>query len=110
MNKNPDTAKLAMIMKALSHPNRLELLLEIAAAAEETRYPAGSDAACECFVWEAVKRLKIGAPTVSHHLKELSRAGLIVTERRGKFLVARLNEEVVSEIQEVLAALTCRRV
>ena len=109
MRKNLDTAKLAMIMKALSHPNRLELLLEIAAAAEETRYPAGS-AACECFVWEAVKRLKIGAPTVSHHLKELSRAGLIVTERRGKFLVARLNEEVISEIQEALAALTCRRV
>jgi ArsR family transcriptional regulator, arsenate/arsenite/antimonite-responsive transcriptional repressor len=110
MNKNPDTAKLAMIMKALSNPNRLELLLEIAAASGETRYPSGCGDACECFVWEAVKRLKIGAPTVSHHLKELSRAGLIVTERRGKFLVARLNEEVVGEIQEVLAALTCRRV
>lgn len=34
------------------------------------------------------------APTISHHLKELSNAELIFTEKRGKFLVARVNGNI----------------
>ncbi len=107
MKKVRDTKRIAAVMKALSHPNRLELFLEIADASGETEFPAGSGCACECLVSEIVKRMKIGAPTVSHHLKELSNAGLIETERRGKFLVARVNEPVVNEIKDLLAQLGC---
>lgn len=96
-------------MKALSHPNRLDLFLEIAEATDECRYEAGSSCEkCECFVSEIIKRMKIGAPTISHHLKELSNAGLIETERRGKFLVARINKPVVSEVRDVLERLGCK--
>jgi len=105
MSTPVDTKRMAAVMKALSHPNRLELFLEIANAGEDREYDAGC--ACECFVSEIVKRMKIGAPTVSHHLKELANAGLIETERQGKFLVARINRPVVDEIRDVLAGLGC---
>jgi len=105
MQHPTDTKRMAAVMKALSHPNRLELFLEIAGASGDRTYEAGC--ACDCFVSEIVKRMKIGAPTVSHHLKELSNAGLIVTERQGKFLVARVNREVVDEIRDLLARLGC---
>jgi len=46
--------------------------------------------------------LNIGAPTISHHLKELSAARLIFTEKRGKFLVAKVNQELLNEICNLL--------
>ena len=62
-----DTKELASIYKALSNENRLEIYLQILNSYEENY-----DAGCECFVTEIIGKLKIGAPTISHHLKELS--------------------------------------
>ena len=106
MKKERDTKRIAKVMKALSNPNRLELFLEISDGAGETSYPAGC--AHECCISDIIKRMKIGAPTVSHHLKELSNAGLIETERRGKFLVAWINEAVVLEMRDFLESLGCK--
>jgi DNA-binding transcriptional ArsR family regulator len=78
-----NTVKLANIMKALSNPNRLELYLEIARKNQASFQTGG-----ECFVTDIINSFDIGAPTISHHLKELTKAGLISTERRGKYLVA----------------------
>ena len=39
----------------------------------------------------SLRSLKIGSPTVSHHVKELVNAELITAEREGKFLVCRIN-------------------
>ena len=96
-----DTQRLAKIFKALSHPNRLELYLEIAKK-QEASFPT----CCGCIVSDIIGSLNIGAPTISHHLKELANAGLIITERRGKNLVARINEQT---IEEANAVLTCRK-
>lgn len=93
-----DTQKMAKIFKALSNPNRLELYLKIAAAHEES-----FEAGCECFVSDIIDSLKIGAPTVSHHIKELANAELITTEKRGKFLICRVNERLAAEVSELLA-------
>ena len=106
MRDKQTTKRIAAVMKALSHPNRLELFLEIADATGNKEYPAGCQA-CECLVNEIVKRMKIGAPTISHHLKELANAGLIETERKGKFLVAKINTPVVNEVKELLDQLGC---
>jgi DNA-binding transcriptional ArsR family regulator len=94
-----DSKKLAKIMKALSNPNRLEIYLEIV-----KRYKANFDSNKheECFIYDIMSRFKIGAPTISHHLKELANANLITTERQGKFLVAKINEETVNEVKKVL--------
>lgn len=92
-----DTQKMAKVFKALSNPNRLELYLQIVKK-QETSYKTG----CGCLINDITKSLNIGAPTISHHLKELSNAELIFTERKGKYLVARANEEMVNEVNELL--------
>ncbi len=95
-----DTRRLAKIMKALSNPNRLELYLEIARKSE-SGYRKEAD---ECYISDIMSCFSIGAPTISHHLKELANADLIITERKGKFLVARVNEETQKEIEHILTA------
>jgi len=44
--------------------------------------------------------LNIGAPTVSHHVKELVNADLISVERNGKFMTCYLNEPMYNELKE----------
>ncbi|MDP4180961.1 MAG: metalloregulator ArsR/SmtB family transcription factor [Bacillota bacterium] len=94
-----DVKKYSNIMKALSHPNRLELFLEIIKY-QEKDYETGG-----CLISEIVKYFNIGAPTISHHLKELSNAGLITTEKRGKFLIAKLNKDVIHELNGIFPKL-----
>ena len=75
--------RLVKMLKALSNPNRLKLFEEIRGAGE-TAYEGGHG----CFLNQVIEHLKIGAPTVSHHLKELVNAGLVVTEKQGKWIFA----------------------
>ena len=81
-----DPQRLARIFRALSHPNRLKIYTEILRN-EEAKLAVG----CGCLITDVVRSLKIGAPTVSHHVKELVNAELITAERQGKFLVCRIN-------------------
>ena len=93
-----DIKRAAKILKALSHPNRLEIYLNIVKGGQNG-FKAGE---CECSVSEIIAKLKIGAPTVSHHLKELANAGLITTERQGKFLIARPILDTWKEVKKIL--------
>jgi DNA-binding transcriptional ArsR family regulator len=86
----------AKVMKALSHPNRLDIYLRI------VRGEQSGFAAEDCCAASFVACLKIGAPTVSHHLKELVNAGLIVTERQGKFLIAKPVLSTWAEVKKLL--------
>lgn len=90
-----DTKQLARIHKALSNENRLEIFLSILDY-EHKDFEAG----CECVIQKIMQKLCIGAPTISHHLKELSDAGLITISKNGKFLVATVNEKVIGEISK----------
>lgn len=87
------------IFKALSNPNRLELFLKILDG-------HGIDVegkAKTCFLAGLCENLNIGAPTVSHHIKELVNAGLIETEKQGKFTTCTLNDNVLAELRGVFA-------
>lgn len=93
-----DTNRVVKAMKALSNNNRFEIFMEIYKANKQTTYEDE-----ECFIYEfMMKKLKIGAPTMSHHLKELANADLIITEKRGKNIIARINEETVNELGNLL--------
>ncbi|MDL2246526.1 metalloregulator ArsR/SmtB family transcription factor [Methanobrevibacter sp. OttesenSCG-928-K11] len=92
-----DTKKMAKVFKALSNPNRLDLYLKIVEN-QETSYET-----CDgCLIHDIVKSFNIGSPTISHHLKELTNAELITTEKKGKFLVAKVNKEMVDEVNNLL--------
>jgi len=82
----PDAGRMARIFRALSNPNRLKIYLEILKNQEATL-----DAGLGCHISSIVRCLKIGSPTVSHHVRELVNADLITAEREGKFLVCRIN-------------------
>lgn len=91
----PNTKRLAKILKALGHENRLALYLGIARDQE-----SGFEE--ECSICNIVKAFRVSAPTISHHLKELANADLITTEKRGKFVVAKINEDTLDEVEQVL--------
>lgn len=93
-----DTRKMAKIFKALSNENRLELYFKIAQAHE-----AGFEAGGKCWVADITACLNIGAPTISHHIKELVNAELISTEKSGKFLICRVNKELVTQVSKILS-------
>ena len=91
-----DNKQLAKVFKALSHHNRMELFREIVKS-EEKNYETGK---C-CMLTGICKCMNIGAPTISHHLKELVNAGLIITEKKGKFLTARVNKDVIEQVNKL---------
>ncbi|MDP4094154.1 MAG: metalloregulator ArsR/SmtB family transcription factor [Bacillota bacterium] len=88
------TNQLTKIYKALSNENRLEIFLSILKS-DEKNFETG----CDCTISLIMQKLGIGAPTISHHLKELNNAGLIETKKEGKYLVAHVNKELLNEIK-----------
>lgn len=95
-----DTKELAKIFKALSNENRLEIYLQILKSSEKSF--ENNECECCCFITDIINKFNIGAPTISHHLKELLNAGLIVTEKKGKFLIARANQELIDKAYSML--------
>jgi DNA-binding transcriptional ArsR family regulator len=87
--------RLAATFKALSHPHRLAIFLRLAACCE--RRGCDAEACTRLCIGELGRGLRIGQPTVSHHLKELVRAGLIRTRRSGQSTECWVNETTLDE-------------
>lgn len=51
--------------------------------------------------------LPVGAATVSFHLKELMRAGLVASQRQGRHIVYRVNFDAMSAVLGFLTAHCC---
>jgi ArsR family transcriptional regulator, arsenate/arsenite/antimonite-responsive transcriptional repressor len=84
-------AELARVLKALADPVRLRLVSLIADA------PTGEICACDL-----PALLDRSQPTVSHHLSQLVRAGLIDREQRGKWAWFRLRAERLAAVRAAL--------
>lgn len=69
--------------KALSNPHRLALFQRLCGCCAPGT-SCNTDEAMSCCVGELGEGLNIAPSTLSHHLKELHRAGLIVMQRKGK--------------------------
>ena len=87
-----DAAELATAFKAIADPGRLRLLSFIAAQ-------PGAEA-CVC---NLVGPLGLSQPTVSHHLRVLTEAGLLARERRGTWMFYTLIPARVEALREALA-------
>ncbi|MBP8810086.1 MAG: helix-turn-helix transcriptional regulator [Kofleriaceae bacterium] len=92
----PDVKRLARVLKALSHPNRLQLFVNLL---EESKLDLAKGRTHDCFLARLLGGLDIEAPTVSHHVKELADAGLIDTERDGKQLICSVRPEALAELR-----------
>ncbi len=91
---DPTEAKqLALGFTALADPVRLQLLSILAAA------PDGE--VCICDFVEPVGKSQ---PTVSHHMKILSAAGLVHGERRSKWVYYSLDRERLAALQAAIGS------
>lgn len=84
-------AQLARVFKALGDPTRVRLVSMIAAAERAE--------ACICDLTDPVG---LSQPTVSHHMKLLVDAGLVVREQRGKWAYYRLVEATFEALRVAL--------
>jgi ArsR family transcriptional regulator, arsenate/arsenite/antimonite-responsive transcriptional repressor len=83
---------LARLLKAVADPARLQLLSLIKAS------PDGESCVCDLTV-----PLALSQPTVSHHLRVLTDAGLLTRARRGTWAWYSINSERLQELSALLA-------
>jgi ArsR family transcriptional regulator len=85
-----DASQFQRIAKALADPRRFEIFQEMAAATDEM--------ACG----RIVARFPVSQATVSHHLKELTEAGLIEIRPEGQFRYCKARLDILADyIQEL---------
>ena len=89
---HPDLVDLAELAKALAHPARLRIV-QILAAREG------------CVCGELVDALPLAQATVSQHLKELKRVGLVTGEIAGPRTCYGLDREAVARAETALSRL-----
>lgn len=78
---------LARMFKALGDPTRVRLLSLIAAQPERE--------ACIC---DLIEPIGLSQPTVSHHMKQLVDAGLVIREQRGRWAFYRLVDDTLTAL------------
>lgn len=77
------------IAKALADPRRFALLQAIASAEQ---YPCS----------QLCRDFPVSKATISHHIKELVRAGLVTAERKGQYLDYRVRRDVLAAYSAAL--------
>jgi len=85
---DPDVRLLA----ALADPTRLGILHELAGSAE----------VCAC---DFTACCEVSQPTISHHLKVLREAGVVVSERRGNSIFYRISPDLIERMGTIAKGL-----
>ncbi|MGB6985935.1 MAG: metalloregulator ArsR/SmtB family transcription factor [Candidatus Aquilonibacter sp.] len=80
----------AALLKAIADPYRLTMLATLAAATGEV---------CVCDFTDA---LPLNQPTVSHHLRILREADLVMCERRGTWVYYRIADDARERFSDAL--------
>jgi ArsR family transcriptional regulator len=86
-----EAGDIAQIFGALSDPVRLRMLSLVAAENE----------VCSCALEEPLGKSQ---PTISHHTRILAEAGLIVGEKRGRWMWWRIVPERLGEVSRILSS------
>lgn len=80
----------AMLLSAIADPTRLSIVNMLAGS---------NEAVCVCDITDS---FTLGQPTISHHLRILREAGLIVGDKRGKWVYYSVVQSKFKEIQALL--------
>jgi ArsR family transcriptional regulator len=84
-----EAAATAEVFKALAVPARVRIVNVLATSGEPV---------CVCHL---IEPLGLSQPTVSHHLKRLTEAGLLEREQRGRWAYFSLRREAVETLSTV---------
>jgi len=88
--------------KALSNPNRLALFQRMTQCCAPGTI-CDIEQATQLSVGQLGEGLNIAPSTLSHHLKELNRAGLVQMERRGKQVVCWVEATTLQDLAALFA-------
>ena len=94
-----DIERFSDIFKALSNPNRLRIFMRLMSCCEPGT-SCTTDGQLSACVGELGQDVNIVPSTVSHHLKELHRAGLIQMERRGQKVCCWIDSAALEDMSE----------
>jgi ArsR family transcriptional regulator len=102
-----DLRRLSEMFKALSNPNRLSIFLRLVSCCSPGTV-CSADAKTGACVGEVGDHLGLSPSTISHHIKELYRVGLIRMERRGQNIDCCVDAEVLEKLAGFLGeAVAC---
>jgi len=96
-----DLQQYADIFKALSNLQRLKIFIRLASCSVEGDTCNADGQICQC-VGVLGRDLGVSAPTVSHHIKELYRAGLIKMRRRGQRIECWVDPDIHDALENFL--------
>ena len=97
--RNINLDQYADIFKALSNPHRLSIFMRLASCC----LPGGTcntEADMRECVGAVGKNLGLAPSTISHHIKELHRAGLIKMKRKGQTVECWVDPETLDSLAE----------
>lgn len=103
-NRIVSVEQLAEVFKALSHPQRLRLLLRIVTCYDSKVYCNSSVAGIRQCIGDLGEGLGLAASTVSHHIKALRQAGLVKVERHGQKVECRIPEDKLQLLSTLLGS------
>ena len=86
--------QVATLFAALADPHRLSILNLLAESRAEV---------CVC---DITSSFKLGQPTISHHLRILKEAGLVESDKRGKWVYYYLVKHKAEEVKTLLDQVT----
>jgi ArsR family transcriptional regulator len=101
-NRINNIEHIAVLFKALSNPNRLRIYTRLASCCSTSQQSCTEDEVSAC-VGELGADLQIVPSTLSHHIKELHRAGLIRMERSGQSIRCWVDRDTLKELQRFLS-------
>lgn len=96
---NQDIDRFSAVFSALSNPHRLQIYNILSGCCSHDT-TCSMDSVSSCCVGDLGNELDIAASTLSHHLKELSHAGLINMQRDGKQVLCSLNTDMLAAIRQ----------